>query len=170
MDITHDDRILLADHANISVKLFDQDGGYHASYVLANSPSDISAMSNDVAVEAFKSETPLLSLNIRDSIKIEQDIEGTSKVMYISCYQNRIVATYWDEPKSVKLIYINGHIYWSRSLTDKGQPLFKMPFYTSLYQDTGVFKIVILIDFSLTVKAATLIFISGLGSAISSAK
>ena len=63
----------------------------------------------------------------------------------ISCYQNRIVATYWDEPKSdsVKLIYINGHIYWSRSLTDKGHPLFKMPNNTSLYQDTGVFKIVI---------------------------
>ena len=45
-----------------------------------------------------------------------------------------------------------------------------MPNNTALYQDTGVFKIVILIDFSLTVKAATLIFISGRGSAISSAK
>ena len=62
MDITHDDRILLADHANISIKLFDQDGGYHASLVLANSPSDISAMSNDIAVVAFNAETPLLSL------------------------------------------------------------------------------------------------------------
>ena len=62
MDITHDDGILLADHANISIKVFDQDGAYHASLVLANSPSDISAMSNDVAVKAFKAETPLLSL------------------------------------------------------------------------------------------------------------
>ena len=61
----------------------------------------------------------------------------------ISCYQNRIVATYWDEPKSVKLIDIDGHIYWSRYLTDKGHPLFKMPNNTALYQDTGVFKIVI---------------------------
>ena len=62
MDITHDDRIRLVDHANISVKLFDQDGRYHVSLVLAFSPSDISAMSNGVAVVAFKAETPLLSL------------------------------------------------------------------------------------------------------------
>ena len=33
-----------------------------------------------------------------------------------------------------------------------------------------IFRVVILLDFSLTVKAATLIFISGCGSAISSAK
>ena len=46
MDITHDDRILLADYMNNSIKLLDKGGHHLASLVVANSPSDISAMSN----------------------------------------------------------------------------------------------------------------------------
>ena len=147
MDITPDGRILLADHGNITIKLFDKDG--HQSYlVLAKSPSDISAMSNDVAVVAFNCRSPLLRLDIKDAIKLDQSIEGTENVMYISCCQNKIIAAYWDEPKSVKLLDINGHIYWSRSMTNKGHPLFKMPFYTSLYQKNGVYKIIVFDHFA----------------------
>ena len=143
MDITHDGRILLADQGNYRIKFFDKDGHYQASLVLANRPSDISAMSNDVAVVAFNFKSPLLRLNIKEHISIDKRIENTSNVNYISCCQNKIIAKYWDEPKSVKLLDINGHVYWSRSLTDKGKPLFKTPFYTSLYQDSGAYKITI---------------------------
>ena len=44
------------------------------------------------------------------------------------------------------------------------------PLVQSLYLSEEIVVITLLIDFSLTVKAATLIFISGRGSAISSAK
>ena len=43
-------------------------------------------------------------------------------------------------------------------------------FRVSQFRRNGIFNFMILLDFSLTVKAATLIFISGCGSAISSAK
>ena len=142
MDITHDGRILLADYMNNSIKLFDKDGHHLASLVVANSPSDISAMSNGEAVVAFSTKTPLLRLNIKDCIKQDQNIENTSYAKYISCYQNETVATFLENPISVKLLDTKGHIYWSRSLTDKGRPLFQMPFYTSLYQDNGVYKII----------------------------
>ena len=143
MDITHDGRILLADSGNISIKLFNSDGQHLSSLVLSKMFSDISAMSNEEAVISFLTETPLLCLDIKGRIKLEKDIEGTSKAMYISCCQNRIAATYWEEPYSVKLIDINGHIYWSRSLTDEGHTLFKMPLFTTLYEDNGVFKVTI---------------------------
>ena len=42
--------------------------------------------------------------------------------------------------------------------------------YFQVQEDTPLYNFYVLLDFSLTVKAATLIFISGRGSAISSAK
>ena len=78
MDITPDDRILLADYMNNSIKLFDKDGHHLASLVVANSPSDISAMSNGEAVVAFSTKTPLLWLNIKKCIKHDQSIENSS--------------------------------------------------------------------------------------------
>ena len=42
--------------------------------------------------------------------------------------------------------------------------------YFQVQADTPLFNFYVLLDFSLTVKAATLIFISGRGSTISSAK
>ena len=159
MDITYNGRILLADHSNKRVKLLDKDGHHLASLIVAKHPSDISAMSNDVAVVALNCMSPLLRLNIKDCIKIDQSIENTSSAMYISCYDNKIVTMCWGEPKTVKLIDINGHVYWSRSLTDQGRPLFKMPFYTSLYQDNGEYKIIIsdYLDF----KKSKLIILNG---------
>ena len=100
-------------------------------------------MSNVVAVVAFSTEAPLVCLNIKDCIEIEKSIKDTSKSMFISCCQNRIAAVFWEETKSVKLIDINGHIYWSRSLSDKGRALFNIPFYTTMYQDKGKLKIII---------------------------
>ena len=141
--LTLDGRILLTDYGNKNIKLFNKDGQHLASLAVENSPSDISTMSNVVAVVAFSTEAPLVCLNIKDCIEIEKSIEDTSKAMFISCCQNRIAAVFWEETKSVKLIDINGHIYWSRSLSDKGSPLFNIPFHTTMYQDKGKFKIII---------------------------
>ena len=69
MDITHDGRILLADSGNSSIKLFNTDGQHLSPLVLAKMFSDISAMSNEVAVIAFVTETPLLCLDIKGRIK-----------------------------------------------------------------------------------------------------
>ena len=102
--LTQDGRILLTDYGNKNIKLFNKDGQHLASLAVENSPSDISTMSNVVAVVAFSTEAPLVCLNIKDCIEIEKSIKDTSKSMFISCCQNRIAAVFWEETKSVKLI------------------------------------------------------------------
>ena len=141
MDVTDDGRVLLIDHGNSKIKLFNTSGQHLASLLIGLSPVDISAMDNTKAVVAFATETPLLCLNIEDCIEKEKNIKDTSNAMFISCCQNRIAVAFWEDQKSVKLIDIDGYIYWSRSLADTGHPLFKMPFYITMYQDKVRLKI-----------------------------
>ena len=141
MDVTADGRVLIIDHGNSKIKLFNASGQHLASLLIGMSPVDISAMDNTKAVVAFATETPLLCLNIEDCIEKEKNIKDTSNAMFISCCQNRIAVAFWEDQKSVKLIDMDGYIYWSRSLADIGHPLFKMPFYITMYQDKNRLKI-----------------------------
>lgn len=123
IDVTPNGRIIIADANNEKVKVFSSEKEYQSSLRLKCIPSDLAVVNDEevlVTLATMKTinfipENHLYSLNIKGSnVSVQQTIQVGFPVRAVTVYQDKIIASCWDKPSSIKLLDRSGYVYWSR--------------------------------------------------------
>ena len=128
MAITNDGRRLLVDNFNSKIKMFSRDMKFLCSLALSTKPRDIAVTGNSKAIVSSH-EKQLLTLDISHRM---MSAKGTVNLPFevgaIAPYKDKLAVISWSTSHfSVKLIDLNGRVYWSIDTDKQGELYFHPP-------------------------------------------
>ena len=129
MAITSNDTLLVADGTNNMVKIFSEDNTLLTTFEISRGIYDIAVINDSEAVVStvdkklhFLDISKLPTVSIRESVSLEY------VVMCLTPYgDNIVVASWYTNPSSLKMIDRNGKEIWSISTGPDNQQLFESP-------------------------------------------
>ena len=144
--VTRDERRIIVDYANMKAKLFSKDMKFLSSISLTSPPWDI-AMINDKQAVVTTHDNSLITLDILGTkLRIRTTTQLPYDVLGLTRYNDKLIVTSpCSKPPSVKLISLNGRVYWSVSVNQEDQPLFTTNLYVSSHGD-GTSSTVVVTD------------------------
>ena len=149
LDMTPDGRIILADESNARIKMLSSEKKHQSALSLRYPPCDVAVINNEEAIVCLLHPNQLYILNIQAAAKpsIKQTIKLNYSVCAVTAYQDKIFASSWSLPRSIKLIDRSGQVYWSRSLGIPGQTLlahlFDPPVHNTCYLENNRLIVII---------------------------
>ena len=121
--------VLVSDWSNKALKLFSFDNKFLSSVPLHSPCYDVTITSETTAVVSTD-DKKLHYVDISDPSSAT--VQGSISLGYYVCgmttYHDTLVVTSWNEPKSVKMIDMNGQEWWSVSKGPDNQQLFDKPY------------------------------------------
>ena len=128
MAVADNDILLVSDHGNESLKLFSCDNKLLSSVPLHSSCYCVTVTSGTTAVvSTYDNKLHYVDISDPSSATVQRSISLGYWVVGVASYHDKLVVTAWNEPKSVKMIDMNGQELWSVSKGPDNQQLFDKP-------------------------------------------
>lgn len=142
--ITVEGKLLVSDRENNTVKLFSNDGNILSSVTVSDLCYNIAKVTaTTVAVGSYNGKLHILDISDPKMISIQKTVELGSMVVGVTSCNDKLVVTVWNEPKSVKMIDINGQEIWSVSTGPDGQIMFKKPYGVAVIKNNDAETVVV---------------------------
>ena len=122
--------VLVSDRENKSLKLFSYDNKLLSSVALHSLCCGVTVTSGTTTAVVSTRDNKLHNVDISDpsSATVQTSISLGYVVVGVATYHDKLVVTSWNEPKSVKMIDMNGQELWSVSKGPDNQQLFYNPY------------------------------------------
>lgn len=131
--ITPDGAIIVGDRNNKKLKIYHPEKKQQCSLEFEHEPVDVAVIGDSKVIvtlmdgQNFTNELYVVDIKIPDKPTLKEKIKLGFKVGAISVHEDKLIVNCFDDPRSVKMIDRAGHVHWSTSLDDKGEPLFAAP-------------------------------------------
>ena len=139
MAVTDNGTVLVSDWRNELLKIFSDD--MLLSFVPMHSPCYGVTVTSETSavVGTFDKKLHYMDISDPSSVSVQRSISLGYCVIGVTTYHDKLVVTAWDEPKSVKMIDMNGQELWSVSKGPDNQQLFDNPYAVVINKmsDTG---------------------------------
>ena len=145
---------LLVDSSNRKVKLFSPTMKCLSCVSLPETPRDITINNDEAFVTTDNKKLFILNISggllselfVMSQVSIQRMIPLPTAACGIANFKDKVVVTCpFTKPPSVKLVNLNGWVYWTVSKDQQGRQLFKKPWYVCCYDD-GVTPTVVVTD------------------------
>ena len=121
--------VLVSDRENKSLKLFSYDNKLLSSVPLHSSCYGVTVTSGTTAVvSTYDNKLHYVDISDPSSATVQRSISLGYWVGGVASYHKKLVVTSWNEPKSLKMIDMNGQELWSVSKGPDNQHLFDKPY------------------------------------------
>ena len=128
MVASDNDILVVSDRINKVLKVFSVDK-LLSSVKLSTGCYGVTVTEDKVAiVSTADKKLHFLDITEPSSVSLQKSLLLNYWVMGITSYHGKLVVTRFDEPQSVKLIYMDGQEVWSVSKGPDGQQLFAYPY------------------------------------------
>ena len=130
MAVADNDIVLVSDFGNKSLKIFSYDNKLLSSVPLHSSCYGVTVTSgtSTAIVSTYDNKLHYVDISDPSSATVQRSISLGYGVMDVTTYHDKLVVTAWNEPKSVKMIDMNGQELWSVSKGPDNQQLFDKPY------------------------------------------
>ena len=127
--VADNDIVLVSDFGNKSLKLFSNDNKFLSSVPLHSDCYGVTVTSGTTAVVSmYDNKLHYVDISDPSSATVHRSISLGYWVVDMTTYHDKLVVSSWNEPKSVKMIDMNGQELWSVSKGPDNQQLFDKPY------------------------------------------
>ena len=129
MAVADNDILLVSDNGNKSLKIFSYDNKFLSSVPMHSPCFGVTVTSETTAVvSTYDNKLHYVDISDPSTATVQRSISLGYWVGGMTTYHDKLIVTSWNEPKSVKMIDMNGQELWSVSKGPDNQQLFDKPY------------------------------------------